>query len=103
MTAKGPMAPPPPFLPSVAGEEPNPFSSWELCKTSTEFGGWVHGLPFLSLSSLLFEFPGCSSPKFPKVSFLPQDNGIWERMGVFTQSLGGRINFLPMEALERSP
>lgn len=93
--------PPPPFLPSVAGEEPSSFSSWELCKTFPDFGFWFHGLPFLSLSTpFSLSFHSALPPNSPKVSFLPQDNGIWERKGVVTKSSGGRINFLWWEHLK---
>lgn len=103
--AKGPLAPPSPFLPSAAKEEPNPFSSWEPCKTPTEFVGWTHDLPLLSLSlspRFSLSFQNAVPKRFPKVSFLHQENEVWGRIGVFAKSSGGRINFLPMRTPERS-
>ena len=52
------------------------------------------GLPAFPCFLCLLTSLWASWVQFPKVSFLPQENRVWTRMGILPKSSGGRINFL---------
>lgn len=82
VTAEASPAPPTPFLSSEIF-----FSSWEPCKTATEFGGCARGLPWVSLSP---HFPSSFLSTISKSFSPPPEDAVWERMGALPRPTGRR-------------